>query len=349
MIEIDGSLMEGGGQLLRMATSYSAILGESIRVYNIRAKRRDPGLKPQHLTTLKAAAEISGAETSGAVIGSSEIVFKPREIRGGEYSFDIGTAGSISLLLQCLNPILLFGDKPSRVSVRGGTAVNWSPPVPFLENIIYKALESMGTQSRINVERHGFYPKGGGTLTQYTKPITTLKPLRPDKPNIKRIRGISLCGALPEHVAIRQANSAKKKLSSLRVKADIKPVVAEPVPVSPGSFVFLWAEGDNVFLGADSLGARGKPSEIVGEEAAEKMVKEVRSGAHLDRHTCDHMILPASLAAGSSVFRTSLITLHTLTAIEIAKVFTDARFRVDGREGEPGTIRVEGVGLSNKG
>ena len=349
MIDIDGSMMEGGGQLLRMATSYGAILGESIRVYNIRAKRRDPGLKPQHLTTLLAAAKISGAETSGASIGSTEIVFKPRRIRGGEYGFDIGTAGSISLLLQCLNPILLYGDKPSRISVRGGTAVNWSPPIPFLENIIYKALESMGAQSRIIVERHGFYPKGGGIITQYSKPIEILKPLKPDKPNIKRVRGISLCGALPEHVAIRQANSVKKKLSALRVKSDIKPVVADPVPISSGSFVCLWAEGDDVFLGADSLGARGKPSETVGKEAALKMINEVRSGAHLDRHTADHMILPASLAEGTSVFRTSLITLHTLTAIEIAKVFTDAKFKVTGREGEPGTIRVEGIGLRNQG
>ena len=349
MIDIDGSLMEGGGQLLRMATSYSAILEEPIKVYNIRAKRRDPGLKPQHLTTLQSAAKISGAETKGASIGSKEIVFKPTRIRGGEYSFDIGTAGSISLLLQCLNPILLFGNKPSRVSVRGGTAVNWSPPVPFLGHIIYNALGSMGAKSVIQVVRHGFYPRGGGLVTQKTDPVETLKPLRPNEPIIKRIRGISVCGALPEHVAIRQANSAKKRLGILRVKADIKPVIADPVPIGPGSFVCLWAEGEDVFIGADSLGARGKPSEVVGEEAAKKMVQEVRSGAHLDRHTADHLILPASLADGESVFRTSLITLHTLTAIEIAKVFTDASFRVDGREGEPGTIRVEGVGLSNKG
>jgi len=349
MIDIDGSLMEGGGQLLRMATSYSAILGEPIRVHNIRAKRRDPGLKPQHLTTFQAAAKISGAETKGASIGSSEIVFKPRRVRGGMYSFDIGTAGSISLLLQCINPILFFGDRSSQVSVRGGTAVNWSPPVPFLEHIIYGVLDSMGATSRIHVDRHGFYPRGGGIVSQKTDPVEFLEPLRPGKLSIKRIRGISVCGALPEHVAVRQANSAKKKLNVLRVKTDIKPIVADPVPVGPGSFVCLWAEGDNVFVGADSLGARGKPSEVVGAEAAKKMIQEVQSGAHLDRHTTDHLILPASLADGESVFRTSLITLHTLTAIEIAKVFTDARFRVQGREGEAGTIRVEGIGLRNTG
>ena len=252
-------------------------------------------------------------------------------------------------MLQCLNPILFFGDKPSRVSVRGGTAVNWSPPVPFLENVVYKSLESMGATARVQVERHGFYPKGGGLITQFTKQVESLHHLTPDDPKIKRINGVSLCGALPEHVALRQASSAKKKLNDLRVKSHIKPIVADPVPVSPGSFVCLWAEGDNVFLGADSLGARGKPAETVGEEAALKMIKEVRSGANLDRHTADHMIMPASLAEGTSVFRTSLITLHTLTAIEIAKVFTDAKFNVRGREGEPGTIRVEGIGLRNQG
>ncbi len=196
MIELDGSLMEGGGQLLRLATSYSAILNTPISVYNIRAKRSDPGLKPQHLATLQAATKITRGKLSGASLGSDEIVFEPTRIRGGEYSFDIGTAGSISLLLQCINPILFYGDKPSRVSVRGGTAVNWSPTAPFLEHVIYPALESMDAVSKITVERHGFYPKGGGSITQYTRPVTMIQPMKLDKPDIKKIHGLSLCGAL---------------------------------------------------------------------------------------------------------------------------------------------------------
>lgn len=346
MIDIDGSMMEGGGQLLRMATSYSAILGEPIRVYNIRAKRRNPGLRPQHLTTLQAAASISGAETRGVEFGSSEITFKPMEIRGGNYSFDIGTAGSISLLLQCLNPILIYADRSSRISVRGGTAVNWSPPIPFLEKIIYKALGSMGASIGLTVERHGFYPRGGGVINQSIEPVDILQPLSLGEPDIKKIHGISVCGALPEHVAIRQAESARKRLRELRYKSSIRSLVAEPVPAGPGSLVCLWAEGENVYLGADSLGARGKPAESVGEEAAVKMIKSVHSGANLDQHTADHLILPASLAGGVSFFRTSLITLHTLTAIEVAKLFTEARFEVSGEEGEIGTIRVEGIGLN---
>lgn len=300
MIQIDGSMMEGGGQPLRMATSYSAILNEPITVYNIRAKRRDPGLKPQHLTTLNTAAKITDAETSGAIIGSHEITFEPKSIRGGDYSIDIGTAGSISLLLQCINPILWYADTPSTLTINGGTAVNWSPPIPFLQHVVYKAFERMGVHTTLEVSRHGFYPKGGGQVNQRTQPVEALKPLSPKETSIKKINGISLCGALPEHVAVRQAASAKKCLNELRYKTNIKPIIAEPRPISPGSFVVLWCEGSDVFLGADSLGARGKPSEVVGDEAASKLINEVRSGAIFDRHTTDHMILPASLGDGVS-------------------------------------------------
>ncbi|TRO52275.1 RNA 3'-phosphate cyclase, partial [Candidatus Bathyarchaeota archaeon] len=285
----------------------------------------------------------------GASIGSTEITFSPNKIRGGAYSFDIGTAGSISLFLQCINPILLFGDRPSTITVKGGTAVTWSPPIPFLENIVYKALGAMDVSPEIRVERHGFYPRGGGEVTQRTRNVSVLQPLELGAPAIKKIRGVSICGALPEHVAVRQAESAKKRLNELRFKSVITPTVAEPSPHSPGSLICLWAEGENVFMGADSLGARGKPAEEVGAEAAVKLIREVRSGANLDQHTTDHLILPMSLADGVSRFRTSIITLHTLTAIKVAQMFTDAKFTIHGREGKPGTIEVMGIGLQNRG
>ncbi len=348
MIDIDGSMMEGGGQVLRMATSYSAVLGEPIRVYNIRANRSQPGLKPQHLTTLRAAARISNAETRGDSIGSSEIVFKPGRIRGGDYSFDIGTAGSVSLMLQCLNPILFYADRGSSISIRGGTAVKWSPPLAFLKYVVYKSFQVMGGSLEIRVERHGFYPKGGGKIVQRTLPVDKLNPLNLENPAIKNINGVSLCGSLPRHVAERQADAAKEKLSELSMEVDIKRVVADPEPFGPGSFITLWAEGDDVYLGTDSLGARGKPAEKVGQEAAASLINEIRTGANLDQHTTDHMILPASLAEGESKFKTSNITLHTLTAIELAKEFTEARFVVNGEEGEPGVIRVCGIGLGNR-
>jgi len=349
MLVVDGFMGEGGGQILRSSLALSLCSGSSFRITNLRAGRKRPGLRRQHLASVQAAAEIGRAKVEGAALGSKELTFVPSTVQWGDFHFDIGTAGSTTLLLQSVLPALMKADGPSQLVLEGGTHNPLAPPFDFLQRVFLPIVNCMGPKVDVQLERVGFYPKGGGIISQYTKPVEALCSLKPEEPNIKRIRGISLCGALPEHVAIRQANSAKKKLSTLRVKTDVKPIVADPKPVSPGSFVCIWAEGDNVFLGADSLGARGKPSETVGEEAADKMVKEVRSGAHLDRHTCDHMILPVSLAEGSSVFRTSLITLHTLTAIEIAKVFTDAKFKVTGREGEPGTIRVEGIGLRNQG
>jgi RNA 3'-terminal phosphate cyclase (ATP) len=347
MIKIDGSLLEGGGQLLRMATTYSAVLSKPIKVINIRAKRKDPGLKPQHLTTLKAAAIISGAKLSGASLGSSEIIFKPNKIKGKDYRFNIGTAGSISLFLQCITPILLYADKPSNISVQGGTAVNWSPSLPFLENIVYNALHSMGANLRIRVDQHGFYPKGGGKITQSTKPVKSLRPLLPPEPEIKKVKGVSLCGRLPKHIAKRQANSAQKILNSNGIESAIEYYSVDSVPLSPGSLICLWVNGNKIYLGADRLGVKGKPAEKVGKEAAIRLLEEFKTNAQVDRHTTDHLILPTSLADGTSFFKTSQITLHTITAIEVAKLFTEARFTLKGKIGYSGTIEIQGMKLEN--
>ena len=333
--------MEGGGQLLRMATTYSAILGEPIHVTNIRANKNQPGLKPQHLTTLKAASKICGAKTRGVKMDSREIEFIPRKIKGGFYDIDIGTAGSISLLLQCLVPILAFADKKTTLRIIGGTAVNWSPPIPFLENVVYKAFKPLGIEAQVQVLRHGFYPKGGGKVKATVQPVDEIKSIKIKKPSeIIQIRGISLCGRLPAHVAERQAKSASKTLKKAGLKTDIKTIVLrnEKTPLSPGSLVCLWSHDKSVYMGADSLGARGKPSEKVGKEAARSLVKQLETGNAIDKHTSDHLILPLSLASGKSEFTTSEVTLHTLTAIELAKMFTNTEFKIVGKQGNPGLI-----------
>ncbi|HUV55365.1 MAG TPA: RNA 3'-terminal phosphate cyclase, partial [Candidatus Krumholzibacteriaceae bacterium] len=275
MITVDGSMMEGGGQLLRMATAYSAILGESFRIHSIRAGRSQPGLRPQHLTTLRAAAELTGAELRGAELGSTDITFKPRNIRGGNYSFDIGTAGSVTLLLQCLAPISAYADRRVELHITGGTAVRWSPPTPFLENIVWRAFDTMGLRCSLEVRRHGFYPKGGGEVTASVEPTETLEPFLPKHEPVSMVYGVSLCGRLPRHVAERQAASATETLeeSGLKSRFSVSHLDGTEAPYSPGSLICLWA--DHMFMGSDSLGERGKSAEKVGHEAAAGLVEQV--------------------------------------------------------------------------
>lgn len=347
MIEIDGSMMEGGGQLLRMATTYSAVMGIPVRVENIRGKRSSPGLKHQHYTTLKALVELSNGSVTGLEIGSESITFKPGKIVGGSYSFDIGTAGSIGLMIQCLAPTAAFSESPVKVRIRGGTAVKWSPPVRFVKKVVWKAYRDMGFDGDVDILREGFYPKGGGVVELEIKPIKEFKPIIAQKQDeIEDIRGISLCGKLPNHIARRQARAAEEALRQDGYDTEIKVISPSGKdPLSPGSLILLWARGSpEIYMGSDALGEKGKPAEKVGREAAEDLSKQLNSGAPVDYHTADNLILPCSLATGKSVFKTSKLTLHTLTAIELAKIITGAEFKIDGERDETGTVVCHGIG-----
>lgn len=335
MRRIDGSMMEGGGQLLRMATSYSAILGEPITVDKIRENRSQPGLKPQHLTTLKAAASLCGAEVEGARIGSRRITFVPNTIQGGIYRFDIGTAGSVSLFLQCVAPIMLYADGRVSVTVEGGTAVRWSPTFTFMENVVWRGYRMMGADLESTVMRHGFYPKGGGRVKVTVQPGGGFRGAQFTPRDVDTVHGVSLCGKLPAHVAERQMSSARKILRREGLKAVTDWAQTEET-YSPGSFICLWAF--NTPLGADSLGERGKPAEKVGAAAARSLINQLRHGASVDRNTADNLVLPMSLADGDSWFRTSELSLHTLTAIRLAEMFTNSRFTVEGAQGQPATV-----------
>jgi RNA 3'-phosphate cyclase len=353
MIEVDGSMMEGGGQVLRMAVTYSAVLGTPVRVYNIRAGRGQPGLRPQHLTTLEAVAEMCRAETRGLNIGSTEIELNPGYPKGGSYDIDIGTAGSISLLLQCLAPIAAYAGSPSRLSVRGGTNVRWSPPIMILENVIWGAFRAMGFEGSLTVKREGFYPKGGGVVEVDINPVDGLNPLRVQSPGrIKVMKGISLCGRLPRHVAERQGSSARRVLEEEGFETEIVARVASggETPLSPGSAIGLWVYSyPRMFMGASSLGERGKPAERVGREAAISLVEQIRTHAAVDLYTADNLVLWCSIASGESFYTMSRLTPHTKTAVEIARVFTDAEINVEERENGAALLRCRGVGLENRG
>ncbi len=351
-IEIDGSMGEGGGQILRYSLALSAVLLKPVHIYNIRVKRSNPGLRPQHLTGVKALASITGAELRGASVGSLEVWFKPRYRRGGYYRFDIGTAGSVTLVIQAILPALLFADRDSVVEITGGTDVSWSPPVDYMRYVFLPMLKRFGVDAELEVRRRGHYPRGGGhvvlrvrRLMGHLEPIDVI-----GRGEIMGVRGRSHCVRLPSHVAIRQARAAEKIIvEKLGIRPEIEIEYYErgrDPHLGPGSGIVLYALCRNSVLGADSLGARGKPAEKVGEEAAHKLLEELEPGMGLDSHMGDMVIPYISLADGVSCVGVSRLTLHTLTAIMVTRRFLpELDFRVDGVEGGPARICVRGVGL----
>ena len=354
VVEIDGSMGEGGGQILRYSLSLSALTLRPVKVYNIRAKRSNPGLRPQHLTAVRALASVTDAYVEGGKVGSTEIYFEPRRRRGGSYSFNIGTAGSISLVIQAIMPALLFSDKHSRVEIIGGTDVSWSPPIDYMRHVFLYNLSLLGVNAKLKVYRRGHYPRGGGkVLIEISPAAEPLKPVHAVlRGKIVRIRGISHAVRLPRHVAQRQASSAAeyiKKEIGIEPEIEIEAYEGRRDPhLGPGSGILVYAEVERgTRIGADSLGAKGKPAETVGREAGEKLVEELRSNMAFDRHMGDMLIPYLFLASGESIVGVSSLTMHTITAIEVAKKFLpEAYVRIQGSTGEPAKISVAGVGFS---
>ncbi len=354
VVEIDGSMGEGGGQILRYSLSLSALTLKPIRIYNIRAKRSNPGLRPQHLTAVRALATITNAYVEGDKVGSMEIYFEPRTRRPGSYKFNIGTAGSISLVLQAILPTLLFSGGFTRIDITGGTDVSWSPPIDYMRYVFTHNIRFFGVNIDIKLIRRGHYPRGGGRVIIEVEPVHGF--LRPinfvESKGVKTIKGISHAVKLPSHVAERQARSASEYIrEKLGIKPDIEIETYPPNKdphLGPGSGIVLYADTKaGTRLGGDSLGAKGKPAEKVGREAAEKLISEIATGMAFDKHMGDMLIPYMFLARGTSIAGVSNITLHTVTAIEVSRKFMpEAHVKIVGEIGKPGKIIVEGVGFS---
>ena len=354
MITIDGSMGEGGGQILRTAVALSALTLKPIKVYNIRAKRSNPGLRPQHIMAIKAVAQLSNAEVEGLRVGSSTIVFRPRELRGGIFNFDIGTAGSISLVLQALLPVIAFIDEKVEITIRGGTDVSWSPPIDYMRYVFLPLLRELGLEVLLEVKRRGHYPKGGGIVRIESNGTSKLRPIdRLNRGSLVIVKGISHAVKLPAHVARRQAIAAKETLraSGINVPIEIEIETYEPYRdphLGPGSGIVLCAiTEDRCRLGGDSLGARGKPAEKVGREAALKLLEELKSGMAFDRHMGDMLIPYVALAEGISRLGVSQLTMHTWTSIKLTEMIIGASFSIQGDMGEKCIIECRGAGLKS--
>ena len=340
-IEVDGAMGEGGGQVLRSALSLSLLTGQSFRLSRIRANRDRPGLLPQHLAAVQAAARVAGTEVRGDRVGSEEIEFAPGPVRPGDYIFDIGTAGAISLVQQTLLLPLALAPGTSSVTIRGGTHVPWSPCFHYLDWQWRPLLARIGVPFDLTMTMAGFYPQGGGELQAQIPGGIRPTPLRlTERGPLRSIRGLSAVANLPREIAERQRSQALRRLRNLLLDQEPEVVVEELPAASQGTVLLLLAECESGRACCFALGARGKRAERVAAEAVDALAAVLRSDGAVDPWLADQLLLPLALADGPSELRTSEVTAHLLTNAEVIRLFLPVEIGVDGALGGPGTVQL---------
>lgn len=349
-MELDGSIGEGGGQVLRVAVALSAIISKPLHITNIRKKRSNPGLRAQHIAAVKSVAEACGARVEGLSTGSTEIFFRPGPIRGGVFNLDTGTAGSTTLVLQSLLPVLAFADKPSSFEIRGGTNNPMAPPVEYLHHVLRPVLGAMGLKWDVELVRRGFYPRGGGQVKGIVNPIQALKPLHMvNPPNIRRVDGLSYTCRLPKHVSERMAMTAERLLAENGYETSIQREALTPDDAKcspdPGAGLILYAVGDGYAIGVDRLGKVGIPAETVAKEAVTSLLDELKTGTPVDRHLGDMLVIWAALAEGPTEYHVSSLTSHTLTSVEVCRHLLGVEIDVVGERDGRGLIICRGLGF----
>jgi len=326
-IHINGSYGEGGGQILRTALTLAILLQRPVHIDRIRAGRTKPGLAPQHLACLRAAAAISGAEISGDRIGSQEAFFEPGTVSPGDYRFDIGTAGSTSLLFHTIFLPLATADGSSCLTLIGGTHVPWSPCTHYLQEVYLPVMARMGIESRIDLERWGWYPRGGGIVRVEIDPVRKLDPLGDLRASpLRAIAGFSAVSNLPDSIAERERGGVIRSLRGLDADIDVR--IERGPSIGEGTAVFLHAETEDGVTGFTSLGRRGKKAEEVGREAGEALLDFLRSGASVDTHLADQLILPMAITGPGSSFTTPVLTSHLRTVLWLVEQFLPGRFEI---------------------
>jgi RNA 3'-terminal phosphate cyclase (ATP) len=336
LVELDGSEGEGGGQILRSALALSILTRRPFKLVNIRARRSQPGLRPQHLMCVRAAGQISGANYKGAAVGSAVLYFEPGDVTAGDYTFTIGTAGATSLVLHTVYlPLALRGNAPSEVTITGGTHNEHAPCYHFLETTWAAYLKKLGLEIDLEMTRPGFYPRGGGEIRATIHLASTIRGLTLTAcPELTTAGGFSAVAGLPEKIARTQAKRLASRLKGEGVESHVP--LEEWGSASPGTVaavVFRQAPVPPLFFG---LGERGKPAEAVADEAADQAIAFRDSGCPVDPHSADQLILPLVFAPDASEFRTSEVTRHLTTNIETVRKFVDRDIGVD----ETGTVTI---------
>jgi len=388
LAEIDGSYGEGGGQVLRTALVLSTITGRATRIHKIRAGRKIPGLAPQHLTGVLAAASIAGADVRGAEIGSTEVVFSPGKRGANErsYDFDVteaarrGSAGSVTLVLQTILLPLALAGRSVGIRLRGGTHVAWSPPFDYFADVFLPALSKMGVDAGCALDAWGFYPVGGGEVsvrvagvrwgaglraaagvdstigvlptgdlrsTAGEPDVAAGRSLRPlelvERGEIVHVTGRAVVANLSKDIADRMARRAEDVLSEKGIDSEVSSLRVGGK--STGAGVFLTARYAGSLAGFSALGKRGLPAERVALDVCRELFAFHKTGAAVDAHLADQLVLPMSLAAGRSEMTVERVTSHLMTSAHVIRQFVPASIEIAGEEGEPGNVVVDGVAV----
>ena len=336
MLRIDGSEGEGGGQVLRTSLALSMVTGKPVRIDKIRARRAKPGLMRQHLTAVLAAAKVSQARVEGAEVGSTSLVFTPGPVTPGEYRFAVGTAGSVTLVLQTVLPALLTAAGPSTLKLEGGTHNPLAPPFEFLDRVFLPQVRRMGPRVEAHLERPGFYPAGGGRLSVNIEPASALASFELlERGEIRGRRGMVLLARLPRGIAERE-------VQHLVHQTGWDPSCFEILAVDslgPGNAVLVELESEaltEIFTGFGEIGVR---AESVAEKAVQEMRRYLVAGVPVGEHLADQLLLPLALA-GSGAFMTVPLSLHAMTQIELIPRFLDVRIGVEREEKERCLVQV---------
>jgi RNA 3'-terminal phosphate cyclase (ATP) len=338
-IDIDGTIGEGGGQVLRSSLTLSLLTGRAVRLTRLRARRKRPGLAYQHRMAVQAAARIGGAHVEGDHLGSQDLYFAPGPVLAGDYHFDIGTAGASSLVLQTVLLPLALAPGPSQVVITGGTHVPMSPCFHYLDWHWRAMMSRLGIEFALDMAFAGFYPRGGGEIRARIPGGARIHgiDLR-ERGMLREIRGLSAVASLPGEIAVRQRDQVLRRLQGLDCPVTI---ALQDLPArSPGTVIVLLVLFTHSQACFFALGARGKRAERVADEAVDELLGWIATDGAVDRWMADQLLLPLALAGQPSVLHTGEVTLHLLTQADVIRAFLPAEISTDGALGESGTVHV---------
>ena len=347
MIHIDGSQKSGSGTIVRFALGLATLLGEELHLINIRAKREKPGLRPQHLKSIQALQQICQGSLSGGEIGSSEIRFKPGgEVKGGYYEWDIGTAGSTTLLAMTLLPAACFATGAMSFKISGGLFQDFAPSAYHMQYVFFSVLNKMGINAKLSIIRPGYVPRGGGVIEVTVEPVTgKIKPISLlSQGDVVRIEGAALSSHLKERrVSERMVDKCNQVLKSNRYRAQIE-VIYDTLALQRGAALTIYAKtSSGGIIGADRAGEPRRTSEDIARYVARNLVEELAAGATVDRYLADQLIFYAALADGVSEYRIPRLTEHVETNLWLVETMLGAKAEVNQN-----LVRIQGIGYYKK-